>query len=67
MDDACTESTEGTTALSQSGHVKADLHTYDKAAHKWDNFDVEAALAELSDDDTQASTHGEHPLQDILI
>jgi tRNA-binding EMAP/Myf-like protein len=33
--------------------IAADSHTYDKAARKWERFDVEAALAELSDEDVQ--------------
>lgn len=61
MSDAWTENTEAN-ALSQSGRVRADLHTYDKAAKKWDNFDVEAALAELSDDDVQAGNHSTHEI-----
>ena len=35
--------------------ITADLHTYDKAAKKWEKFDVEAALAELSDEEAQVS------------
>jgi hypothetical protein len=35
--------------------IAADLHTYDKAANKWEKFDVEAALAELSDEEAQVS------------
>ena len=37
-------------------HRSADSHTYDKAAKKWDHFDVHAALAELSDDDEMVRT-----------
>lgn len=29
----------------------AASHTFDRAAKKWDSFDVEAALAQLADDD----------------
>lgn len=47
--------------LSQSGPVGADSHTYDKAAQKWTEFDVEADLADLSNEDTQASTDRAHP------
>lgn len=39
----------------------AASHTYDRAAKKWDSFDVEAALAQLSDDDQEASLHKQRP------
>ena len=50
-----------TPVLSHSIPVTADSHTYDKAAQKWDKFDVETALAEISNDETQASTDTAHP------
>ena len=39
-----------------SGGVRdktAGSHTYDKAAQKWNHYDADAALAELSDDEGQ--------------
>ena len=53
----CTASSkaESAPAHSQTSSLRKDSHTYDKAAQKWNNFDVEGALAEVSDDDTQAS------------
>ena len=47
-------------------HRSADSHTYDKAAKKWDHFDVHAALAELSDDDEMVSTYILKPVNDMV-
>ena len=37
---------------------RSDSHTYDKAAQNWNHFDIDAALAEPSDDETQVRVSG---------
>ena len=37
---------------------RSDSHTYDKSAQKWNHFDIDSALAELSDDETQVRVSG---------
>jgi hypothetical protein len=38
-------------ATIQTPPTTAAAHTFDHAAKKWDTFDADSALAELSDDD----------------
>ena len=39
--------------------LTSDSHTYNKAAKKWNHFDIiDSALAELSDDETQVRVSG---------